>query len=221
MKLKLYNKFVNRWNVYFKNGCYSFLLLFFQHFYKEPIAENYKVCVCPFIDVISYDTFEYRAQDEGARGAFDWQFFYKRLPLLPDDLAHPTRPFKSPVMAGGLFAMSAKFFWEVGGYDENLEIWGESTSYYIHWKFFGNFCYLNQWHNSVESGWIWWRIIWRWFKMCVRVFFFFVRWRTIWVKFQNLAMRWRNVWCALFACWPYLSRRWCSTTKRKKRRLFA
>lgn len=62
----------------------------------EPIAENYKVCVCPFIDVISYDTFEYRAQDEGARGAFDWQFYYKRLPLLPDDLAHPTRPFKSP-----------------------------------------------------------------------------------------------------------------------------
>lgn len=24
--------------------------------------------MCPFIDVISYDTFEYRAQDEGARG---------------------------------------------------------------------------------------------------------------------------------------------------------
>lgn len=91
--------------------------------FSEPIAENYKVCVCPFIDVVSYDTFEYRAQDEGARGAFDWQFYYKRLPLLPDDLAHPTRPFKSPVMAGGLFAISAKFFWELGGYDEGLDIW--------------------------------------------------------------------------------------------------
>lgn len=90
----------------------------------DPIAENYKVCVCPFIDVISYDTFEYRAQDEGARGAFDWQFFYKRLPLLPEDLKHPTRPFRSPVMAGGLFAMSAKFFWELGGYDDGLDIWG-------------------------------------------------------------------------------------------------
>lgn len=93
-------------------------------FLTDPIARNYKVCMCPFIDVISYDTFEYKAQDDGARGAFDWQFFYKRLPLLPEDLLEPTRPFKSPVMAGGLFAISAKFFWELGGYDDGLDIWG-------------------------------------------------------------------------------------------------
>lgn len=50
--------------------------------------------MCPFIDVIAYETFEYRAQDEGARGAFDWEFFYKRLPLLPEDLLHPSEPFR-------------------------------------------------------------------------------------------------------------------------------
>lgn len=60
----------------------------------EPIAQDYKTCVCPFIDVIAWDTFQYRAQDEGARGAFDWEFYYKRLPLLPEDLEHPTEPFK-------------------------------------------------------------------------------------------------------------------------------
>jgi len=68
-------------------------VIFVSH-YSEPIAEDYRTCVCPFIDVIAHDTFEYRAQDEGARGAFDWELFYKRLPLLPEDLKHPTEPFK-------------------------------------------------------------------------------------------------------------------------------
>jgi len=90
----------------------------------DPIAADYRTAVCPFIDVMDYNNLEYRAQDEGMRGAFDWQLYYKRLPLLPEDLKRPTEPFKSPVMAGGLFAISAKFFWELGGYDPGLEIWG-------------------------------------------------------------------------------------------------
>ncbi|CAG5120822.1 unnamed protein product, partial [Candidula unifasciata] len=90
----------------------------------EPIAENYRTVVCPFIDVIDYENFAYRAQDEGARGAFDWELFYKRLPLLEEDLKHPAEPFANPVMAGGLFAISRDWFWELGGYDPGLDIWG-------------------------------------------------------------------------------------------------
>lgn len=90
----------------------------------DPIVSDYRTVVCPFIDVIDEDTFAYRAQDEGARGAFDWELYYKRLPRLPEDDLNPAQPFDSPVMAGGLFAISAKWFWELGGYDTGLEIWG-------------------------------------------------------------------------------------------------
>ncbi|CDW54968.1 polypeptide GalNAc transferase 6 [Trichuris trichiura] len=90
----------------------------------DPIARDYRTVVCPFVDVIDYETFEYRIQDHGARGSWDWEFYYKRLPLLPEDLKQPNKPFRSPVMAGGYFAISAKWFWQLGGYDEGLDIWG-------------------------------------------------------------------------------------------------
>lgn len=90
----------------------------------DPIARDKSTVVCPFIDVIDYETFAYRAQDEGARGAFDWEFYYKRLPLLPQDLERPSEPFKSPVMAGGLFAIDREYFWKLGGYDPGLDVWG-------------------------------------------------------------------------------------------------
>ena len=43
---------------------------FLNLLFSEPIAMNSSTVVCPFIDVIAYDTFEYRAQDEGARGNY-------------------------------------------------------------------------------------------------------------------------------------------------------
>lgn len=90
----------------------------------QPIADDRKTVTCPFIDVIDYETFAYRAQDEGARGAFDWRMDYKRLPKLKESNQNPAEVFESPVMAGGLFAISASWFWELGGYDPGLEIWG-------------------------------------------------------------------------------------------------
>ena len=34
------------------------------------------------------------------------------------------REVKSPTMAGGLFAIDRKYFFEIGAYDPGMEIWG-------------------------------------------------------------------------------------------------
>jgi len=120
----------------------------------EPIALNYRTVVCPLIDYINCDTFEYYAQDEGKRGSFDWEFNYKRLPLLEEDLKSPTKPFNNPVMAGGYFAIATKWFWELGGYDEELQIWGGEQyelSFKI-WECHGRL--MGGWGLVLGKGWI-------------------------------------------------------------------
>nr|XP_048718345.1 polypeptide N-acetylgalactosaminyltransferase 10 isoform X3 [Caretta caretta] len=93
---------------------------------RDRIARNRKTIVCPMIDVIDHDHFGYETQaGDAMRGAFDWEMYYKRIPI-PPELQKPdsSDPFESPVMAGGLFAVDRKWFWELGGYDAGLEIWG-------------------------------------------------------------------------------------------------
>uniref|UniRef100_A0A8C2ZJ76 Polypeptide N-acetylgalactosaminyltransferase n=1 Tax=Cyclopterus lumpus TaxID=8103 RepID=A0A8C2ZJ76_CYCLU len=70
----------------------------------DRIAQNRKTIVCPMIDVIDHDNFGYDT-------------YVKRC-------QREVKRCLSPVMAGGLFAVDRKWFWELGGYDTGLEIWG-------------------------------------------------------------------------------------------------
>ncbi|XP_064201250.1 polypeptide N-acetylgalactosaminyltransferase-like 6 isoform X2 [Anguilla rostrata] len=92
----------------------------------DRIAQSPKTIVCPMIDVIDHNHFGYEAQaGDAMRGAFDWEMYYKRIPIPPElQSSDPSDPYESPVMAGGLFAVNRQWFWELGGYDTGLEIWG-------------------------------------------------------------------------------------------------
>uniref|UniRef100_A0A1I8P8R1 Polypeptide N-acetylgalactosaminyltransferase n=2 Tax=Stomoxys calcitrans TaxID=35570 RepID=A0A1I8P8R1_STOCA len=88
-----------------------------------PIVKDSTTSTTPIIDIIKYDTFEYQGAMP-SRGGFNWQFNYVQLPLLKEEERLIPRPHNNPVMNGGLFAITKKFFWHLGAYDEGLEIWG-------------------------------------------------------------------------------------------------
>ncbi|KAM6940656.1 N-acetylgalactosaminyltransferase 7 isoform 1-T1 [Xenentodon cancila] len=97
-----------------------------------PISKDRTVCTVPLIDSIHGQRFSIESQGGGdnngfARGAWDWSMLWKRVPLgdrekkLRKTL---TEPYRSPAMAGGLFAIERDFFFELGLYDPGLQIWG-------------------------------------------------------------------------------------------------
>uniref|UniRef100_UPI00358F8985 N-acetylgalactosaminyltransferase 7-like n=1 Tax=Myxine glutinosa TaxID=7769 RepID=UPI00358F8985 len=97
-----------------------------------PIAKDRKTCTAPLIDYIDGNDFTMESQQGGdedgfARGAWDWSLLWKRIPLNEREKstrAHCTMPYRSPAMAGGLFAIDREFFFELGLYDPGLQIWG-------------------------------------------------------------------------------------------------
>lgn len=93
----------------------------------QRIKENNRVFICPVIDIINDKTLEYNAVDPYyfQLGGFDWTGHFTWINRRESDAQRePTRATKSPTMAGGLFAVDRKYFFEVGSYDEDMQIWG-------------------------------------------------------------------------------------------------
>lgn len=91
--------------------------------YAEPllnrIRDNRRVLAIPVIDIINPDTFAYTPSPL-VRGGFNWGLHFK-WDNLPKGSLEKDRdflgPFRSPTMAGGLFAIDRTYFTELGEYD--------------------------------------------------------------------------------------------------------
>uniref|UniRef100_A0A671KLK6 Polypeptide N-acetylgalactosaminyltransferase n=1 Tax=Sinocyclocheilus anshuiensis TaxID=1608454 RepID=A0A671KLK6_9TELE len=116
------------------NTLHSMCVLCACHFFKVSTHTGLilTVCTVPLIDYIDGNDYTIEPQQGGdedglARGAWDWSLLWKRVPLSSREKAkrkHKTEPYRSPAMAGGLFAIERDFFFELGLYDPGLQIWG-------------------------------------------------------------------------------------------------
>ncbi|EDO37266.1 predicted protein, partial [Nematostella vectensis] len=92
------------------------------------IAEDRRNVVCPVIEVINADDFRYQASDViHERGGFTWDLFFtwKAIPEAEKKRRKDETDYiRSPTMAGGLFAIHKKYFYDLGSYDSKMEIWG-------------------------------------------------------------------------------------------------
>ncbi|XP_055921703.1 polypeptide N-acetylgalactosaminyltransferase 5 isoform X1 [Eupeodes corollae] len=92
------------------------------------IVQNRRTVVCPIIDVISDETFEYVTASDQTWGGFNWKlnFRWYRVPQREMERRNNDRtaPLRTPTMAGGLFSIDKQYFYEIGSYDEGMDIWG-------------------------------------------------------------------------------------------------
>lgn len=94
----------------------------------DRLVEDRTRVVCPIIDVISDETFEYIPASDMTWGGFNWKlnFRWYRVPQRELDRRKNDHslPVRTPTMAGGLFSMDKQYFELLGKYDPGMDIWG-------------------------------------------------------------------------------------------------
>uniref|UniRef100_A0A7I4Y8D2 Polypeptide N-acetylgalactosaminyltransferase n=2 Tax=Haemonchus contortus TaxID=6289 RepID=A0A7I4Y8D2_HAECO len=94
----------------------------------QRISEKRSAIICPIIDHISAEDMSYSGDKYSTSvGGFSWalHFTWERMPEKERQRRQsPTEYIRSPTMAGGLLAANREYFFEVGAYDEEMDIWG-------------------------------------------------------------------------------------------------
>ncbi|XP_045599384.2 polypeptide N-acetylgalactosaminyltransferase 1 isoform X2 [Procambarus clarkii] len=95
----------------------------------QRIKESRSAVLVPIIDVIDDKTLEYY-HGNGRYfqvGGFTWSGHFTWIDISEQEQkrrANPVGPTRSPTMAGGLFAIERNYFWEIGSYDDGMDVWG-------------------------------------------------------------------------------------------------
>ena len=95
----------------------------------QRIKDERRSFAIPIIDVIDDKTMEYY-HGNGVYfqiGGFTWggHFNWIDIPEHENERRGSSiGPTRTPTMAGGLFAVDRKYFWEIGSYDEEMDVWG-------------------------------------------------------------------------------------------------
>ncbi|CAB3402188.1 unnamed protein product [Caenorhabditis bovis] len=103
-----------------------------NHGWLEPLVqrihEKRSAIICPIIDSIAAETMAYYGDPFATSvGGFSWALHFTWEGMPEEERKRrkaPTDPIQSPTMAGGLLAASKEYFFEIGGYDEEMDIWG-------------------------------------------------------------------------------------------------
>ncbi|XP_071454511.1 polypeptide N-acetylgalactosaminyltransferase 1 isoform X2 [Hetaerina americana] len=95
----------------------------------QRIKENKKAVLVPIIDVIDDRTLEYFNSNGKffQVGGFTWSGHFTWVDIPKREVERrgsPIGPTRSPTMAGGLFAIDRYYFWEIGSYDSQMDVWG-------------------------------------------------------------------------------------------------
>ncbi|XP_064648475.1 polypeptide N-acetylgalactosaminyltransferase 13-like [Lineus longissimus] len=93
----------------------------------DEIRLDKKQIVCPDVDVIKPETFDYVRAPRNVHGSFDWNLNFQ-WENLPHSVMYKRQTeankIPTPVMIGGLFAVDRQYFFNIGAYDEDMGVWG-------------------------------------------------------------------------------------------------